>query len=334
MRVGMIGSGVQARRRAAALGPQDRLVAVAGPDTAAVRDLALPAGAAVRGSWTELLERDAVDAVVVATPPHVHEEAAVAALGRGVHVLCEKPLAPSSGAARRMTRAAAAHRRVLWCGFNHRYHPAVRALGEAVAGGEHGRALSAIAVYGHAIRPDYRSEWRADPSVVSGGQLMEQGIHLVDLVSTLLWPVRDVFAHLQSSFGLPAGLEDDAHVLLRSADGQVAFLRSSLSQWRNRFLLEVTLEAATVRVTGLGGSYGDQTLVVEPRVSGPFTARETVFRGPDPTWRQEWESFRRATGAEQTAAADDSGPRSLAVVEAAYRSARSGTWADVTTEDQ
>ncbi|MFB7496512.1 Gfo/Idh/MocA family protein [Streptomyces sp. NPDC056161] len=334
MRVGMIGSGVQARRRAAALRPQDRLVAVAGPDTASVQDLARPAGAAVRRDWTELLERDAVDAVVVATPPHVHEDSAVAALGHGVHVLCEKPLAPSAAAAGRMMRAAAAHRRTLWCGFNHRFHPAVRALGEAVAAGGHGRALSAIAVYGHAVRPGYHTEWRADPAVVSGGQLMEQGIHLVDLVSTLLWPVRDVFAHLQSSFGLPAGLEDDAHVLLRSEQGQVAFVRSSLSQWRNRFLLEVTLEDATVRVSGLGGSYGDQTLTVEPRSSGPFTARETVFRGPDPTWREEWEAFCRATQERTLRTPDESGPRSLAIVEAAYRSARSGTWADVTTEEQ
>ncbi|MEU3860082.1 Gfo/Idh/MocA family oxidoreductase [Streptomyces sp. NPDC028722] len=332
MRVGIVGAGLQCRRRIEALTPHDRLVGVTAPDLAGAEAQARPHGARAFARWEDLLAEPGLDAVIVASPPDSHLAAAVAALAAGAHVLCEKPLARDSAEAAVMEDAARNHGRVLYCGFNHRHHPAVAALAALAADRRHGAPLSALGVYGHGIRANYADEWRADPVVVSGGQLTEQGIHLVDLVDALLWPVQDVIAHTQHSFGLPPGIEDDAHLMLRSATGQVALLRSSLSQWHNRFLLEVTFERATARIEGLAGSYGEQTLTVEERADGPFAAQVTRFRGPDRSWAREWAHFRALTEQRPLPPPDPAGRRALAVVEAAYRSTASGRWTPVSKE--
>ena len=332
MRVGVVGAGVQATRRLPALRAEDQVVAVSGPAKDAVADLAGRYGAAALRDWHDLVARDDVDAVVVATPPNAHEEISVAALRGGKHVLCEKPLASSSAAAERMARAATDAGRVLHCGFNHRFHPAVARLREVVWSGRFGDPLAATGVYGHGIRDGYRDEWRADPAVVSGGQLMEQGIHLIDLMGWILGPVAEVVAQSQTCFGLPGGLEDDAHVLLRTASGRVAFVRSSLNQWRNRFLLEVTCERATVRVDGIGGSYGDQTLTVDHRGAGPFEQHVEMYRGADRSWAAEWRRFTELAAAVPAAPPDPAGRRALATVEAAYRSVRDRAWVAVPEE--
>ncbi|POX63586.1 hypothetical protein C3492_10615 [Streptomyces sp. Ru62] len=332
MRVGVMGAGLQCGRRIRALDPQDELIGVAAPDLDQARAQAQPFGARAFGHWDQLLAQPGLDAVIVATPPDTHLAATVAALGAGKHVLCEKPLARDSAEAARMEAAARAHGKVLHCGFNHRFHPAVRALARIVTDGAYGAPLSALGVYGYGIRDGYADEWRADPAVVSGGQLMEQGIHLLDLVDALLWRVDDVIAHTQHSFGLPPGIEDDAHLLLRSATGQVAMVRSSLSQWHNRFLFEVTFERATVRIDGLTGSYGEQTLTVERRAEGPFGAHITRFRGADRSWTAEWAHFRELVAHRPAPPPDPAGRRALALVEAAYRSTATGCWTPVTEE--
>lgn len=334
MRVGLIGAGLQCGRRIPALGPDDVLVAIAAPDLQQASAHAKPAGAKVFAHWEDLLAHPGLDAVIVATPPDTHLAATVGALSAGKHVLCEKPLARTSAEAASMEAAAKTHGRVLHCGFNHRFHPAARALANSIASGEHGRPLSAMGVYGYGFRSGYGDEWRADPAVVSGGQLMEQGIHLVDLVDGLLWPVHDVIAHTQQSFGLPQGIEDDAHVLLRSVTGQVAMVRASLSQWHNRFMFEVTFEQATVRIDGLTGSYGEQTLTIEKRDDGPFNAHVTRYRGPDRSWAAEWSHFRDLVRQSPVPEPDPAGRSALSVVEAAYHSTETGRWTPVNKENR
>ncbi len=331
MRIGIVGAGVQARRRLAAFRPDDRLTAISALNSGDAARLAARYRGEAVSSWLEVVQRDDVDAVIVASPPRSHADIGIAALRAGTHVLCEKPLAATSEEAAAMTTAAATAGRVLHCGFNHRLHPAVVRLREFLASGAFGPVISAMAVYGHGIRDGYESEWRCDPACVSGGQLMEQGIHLVDLVDSMLGPVDRVVAHVGRSCTLPAGLEDEAHLMLGLSGGGVAMVRSSLTQWRNRFLLEVTCRKAILRVEGLGGSYGDETLIIERRTDGPFTTELLEFRGDDQSWRREWQQFHDLVAASaHSATADDAGLRSIVIVEAAYRSASSGQWVKIT----
>src|SRR5690606_9325983 len=160
-------------------------IVVAGLDEAAARGLAERHGAAVARSWRDCVDDAAIDAVVVCSTPETHAEIAGAALGAGKHVLCEKPMTRSSGAAREPAQIAADRGVILKCGFTPRFHPAVAAAAERIHRGDIGRPLLVRGVYGIGGREGLEREWRSDPARAAGGQLMEQGIHLIDLARYL-----------------------------------------------------------------------------------------------------------------------------------------------------
>ncbi len=324
-RVGIIGTGLQARRRIEAA--DGAVVAVAGQDFAAGAAFAAAHGIRAEKNWRALVEAADLDTVIVATPPHVHAEMSIAALEAGKHVLCEKPLARTGDEADRMIRAARSGGRVLACGFNHRHHPALAELRRLVEQGRLGRVLWARCAYGIGGRDGYENEWRADPAQTSGGQLMEQGIHAVDLLRTVLGEVESVTAARATHvWPAMAPLEDDAMALLRHDSGAISTIHSSLTQWVNIFRLEIGGDAATAEVQGLAGSYGPQTLTVWDRTNGPFSATRTEFRGGDRSWRQEWNAF-AATAADPldlSSALD--GAHAVRVVEAAYLGADGDRW--------
>lgn len=275
--------------------------------------------------WRDLMEDGDLDIVIVATPPDSHADITHAALAAGKHVLCEKPLARTAAEAREMYAAALKHDRFLRCGFNHRFHPAVLRLKELVTEGSLGTPITLRCAYGIAGREGTAKEWRSDPAVVSGGQLMEQGIHAIDLAAWLLGGITEVTG-ATGTFAFPMHpLEDNAVVLLRTGSGAVATLHSSLTQWVNLFRLELSLTGGLVVVEGLGAAYGEHRLEVWPRTTGPFEAQTTWFRGADRSWAAEWQSFvaeLRAGGPWEypdPAAAID-------IVEAVYRADRERRW--------
>lgn len=347
MRVGIVGAGLQGRRRAAAVAahPRSTLVAVAGRDPGEAAALAEPYGARALPDWSSLVARPDLDAVIVCTPPDSHAVITTSALAAGRHVLCEKPLARTTAEAAGMVTAARANGRILWCGWNHRFHPAVAEALRLVPAGAIGKPVSGRGVYGIGARPGYSAEWRADPTVAAGGHLMEQGIHLLDLFGRLAGDIVTVAAMTQSAVVDMGGLEDSAFVLMRTAGGVPVSVHTSLTEWINRFTLELTGTEGHLRVDGLGGAYGTETLRVCVRdPDGPFTERVSEYRRPDPSWAAEWAAFvtaaqstvdgRGADGADGTDGLDGAdGLAAMAVVEAAYESARTGRFCPVEPVD-
>lgn len=327
-RVGIIGTGLQARRRISVAGAD--VVAVAGQNAASGAAFAAEHGIRAEPDWRALVAEDSLDVIVVCTPPHLHAEMSIAALEADKHVLCEKPLARTSEEAERMLQAARASGKVLACGFNHRHHPALVELRRLKEQGRLGRVLWARCAYGIGGRDGYENEWRADPEQVSGGQLMEQGIHAVDLLRVLLGEVESVAGVRNTSlWPTMAPLEDDAMVLLRHQGGAMSTVHSSLTQWVNLFRLEVGGEQATAEVQGLVASYGPQTLTVWDRTDGPFAASRTEFRGGDRSWQQEWESFVQLLenpAAPAALSSAEDGAVAVRVVEAAYQGADQLHW--------
>jgi predicted dehydrogenase len=155
---------------------------------------------------------------------------------------------------------------------------------------------------------------------------MEQGIHLVDLARWLLGDFATAFGSLGTYYWKTQPLEDNAFAILRKADGRVAMLHSSLTEWRNLFSLELFGTDAYARAEGLGGSYGLETAVLGIRdFNAPFAERHIEYRGADPCWQMEWEAFVAATegNGDGVATARD-GVQALRIVEAVYASASSG----------
>ena len=307
-RVAVIGAGRAGRQRASAVAADEgsRLVAVCDVDGSAARGLADEHGARAHGDWKTLVAADGVDLVVVATPHHLLAEISVTALEAGRHVLCEKPLGRNAAEVEEVAAAARKHGRVLRAGYNHRFHPAVEGVRRAAGEGVLGALMFVRGRYGHGGRPGYDRGWRSDAAASGGGELLDQGAHLLDL---FLWifgcDFEAVGAEAVTAFwDMP--VEDNAFALMRTAAGQVASLHVSWTQWKNLFSLEVFGRDGYAVAEGLGGSYGEERLVLGRRSPQGGAPQERLrrFPGPDRSWSREWKAFVNAVEGRPAPGAD------------------------------
>ncbi|MGH9440763.1 MAG: Gfo/Idh/MocA family protein, partial [Thermoanaerobaculia bacterium] len=228
MRVGIIGCGSIAELRARALdgrkgGPT--LTAVSDIDPERARRFAESRGARAEASVSAVVAAADVDAVIVSTPPAAHAAAVEAAIRAGKPVLCEKPLASDGPAARRLVREAAARGVALMCGFNHRFFPAVEFVRAAIESGRLGSVGRIRAFAGHPGARELTVPWLTDPAVVGGGALMDNGIHVLDLVRHLGGEIAEVAARTSSRiYGFP--VEEDGALQMLTVEGRVVQLEA------------------------------------------------------------------------------------------------------------
>ena len=292
MRVAIIGCGLIGRKRAAALGAH-QLVACA--DVAlgnAERLAASYPGCVASDDYREVVQRADVDAVIVATTNNVLTPAALAAVEAGKHVLVEKPAARNATEIRPLLEAAERQGVVVKVGFNHRFHPAFQQARKLFDAGEIGDLLYIRARYGHGGRPGYDREWRADPEIAGGGELLDQGVHLIDLARWFCGDFTEVAGHVATYYwSMP--VEDNGFALLKTADGKVAWLHASCTEWKNLFSFEIFGRVGKLQVDGLGGSYGTERLTfyrMLPEMGPPET---TAWEYPqaDRSWDLELEHW-------------------------------------------
>jgi predicted dehydrogenase len=289
--VAIVGCGLIGRKRAQALaGATLRICADVVRERA--EELARAAGARATSDWQQAVSQPDVELVIVATTNDALVPIAVAALDAGKHVLVEKPAARSRRELAALEAAAARSGRLVRVGFNHRYHPALRRAWEIVRQGEAGELMFIRGRYGHGGRLGYEREWRANPARAGGGELIDQGVHLIDLARWFLGDFTEIdgFAH---TYFWPMPVEDNAFLLLKTAKKQVAFLHVSCTEWKNLFSFEVYGQRAKLQIEGLGGSYGIERLAyyrMLPQMGPPET---TIWEYPmgDRSWELEMEEF-------------------------------------------
>ena len=289
-RIAIVGCGLIGRKRSAALGSA-RLIACADADPARAAALAAATGAEAR-SVEAAIESDDIDAVVVATTNEALAPLTLRALRAGKHVLVEKPAGRTLDELDEMIAAAKASGRRVRVGFNHRYHPALLKAREIVGAGEIGPLMFVRGRYGHGGRPGYDREWRADPAKSGGGELIDQGVHLIDLARSFLGSFTSIEGHAATLFwDMP--VDDNAFLLLRTAQGQTAFLHASCTEWKNMFSLEIYGRTGKLAIDGLGGSYGVERLAfyrMLPEMGPPDTTMFEYPRG-DQSWAVEFSRF-------------------------------------------
>jgi predicted dehydrogenase len=291
--VGIIGCGLIGQKRAAALGPDGHLVIAADPLADRAEKLASAhAGATASTEWRDVLDRDDVEIVMISATNEVLAPISIAAVTAGRHVLVEKPGARSAIEAATVRAAARRAGRFVRVGFNHRYHPALQKARELVDAGALGALMFIRGRYGHGGRLGYDREWRADPLRSGGGELIDQGVHLIDLSRWFLGEFAKVegFAH---TFYWQMPVDDNAFLLLRTAEDRTAFLHVSCTEWKNLFSLEIYGRLGKIQIDGLGGSYGIERLThyqMLPEMGPPDTTAWEYPRG-DQSWRQEFLDF-------------------------------------------
>ena len=252
MRLGLIGAGVAGSLRAAAVASLRwcRLAIVADADPARARGVADRYGATAEPDWRALVRREDLDAIIISTPPPLHEEMCLAALENGKHVLCEKPLARSAAEGRAMVEAAERARRVLATGFNYRFYPAIVTAKRILDSGRIGELDHMRSFTGHPGGSEFTHPWVHDPLIMGGGTLVDNGMHIVDLTRYFLGEVADVKGFTTEHVWRFDGCEDNAFALLRSPAGKVATLQASWSEWRGyRFWIEVYGTRGCVRAS-------------------------------------------------------------------------------------
>ncbi len=144
--------------------------------------------------WRRALDRADVDAVIIATPDHTHEEIALAAAAAGKHILVQKPMAGSVAACERIIQAAQSAGVDLQVSFMHRYFEEVQQARELLAAGAIGPVHS-IRIRNATPGPDW-GDWFFDPARVAHGVVDQLGVHGIDLATWILGPIRDVSARV------------------------------------------------------------------------------------------------------------------------------------------
>jgi predicted dehydrogenase len=297
LRVAIVGCGLIGAKRAQALGRDHVLIACHDIDRSAAHSMATRHGCRPCATLSELLDlRPQV--VIVASVHAALAELAEQALAAGAHVLVEKPAGVSTVQIDRLIECRHASGRLVKVGFNHRFHPALARVAEEVHSGRHGEPMHIRARYGHGGRLGYEREWRADPARSGGGELVDQGMHLLDLCHWLAGPLPLHAALLRTQFW-EVPVEDNAALILGEAHtrrGPWALLHVSWTEWKNLFSLEVYCRHAKLQVDGLTGSYGPQRLRVYrmgPQL-GPPEVESLSYPQEDRSWQAEWEHFAAA----------------------------------------
>ena len=287
-----MGCGLISSKRVDALPEGARLVAVFDVDVARADALAAQRpGADVAASPEAMFARDDVDLVIVATPHRELAPLAIGALDAGRHVLVEKPGAIDVAGAAAIAEHAAAAGRVACVGFNHRFHPAMAAAKRIVDGGEYGGDHAHPRPLRTRRAPRVRARMARRPAVSGGGELIDQGIHLVDLTRFFAGDVTLAFSELRTSFW-DMQVEDNAFLALRCESGAFAWLHASWTEWKNLFSLEIMLERAKIDIAGLGGSYGTESLTLFEMLPemGPPIAHHEEWKQSDGSWALELEA--------------------------------------------
>jgi predicted dehydrogenase len=290
--IGIIGCGLIGQKRANSLGSGGKLIACA--DIAIDKAISLASHFNARSfhDWRDLIAMDEVDVVIISTLHDSLAEITLAAINSKKNVLVEKPAARASAELQPILRVLRDSNVKVHVGFNHRYHRALIKAKEIVLSGVLGELMFIRARYGHGARLGYDKEWRADPKLSGGGELIDQGPHLIDLSRWFLGDFSEIdgFAH---TYFWDMPVDDNGFMLLKTPKKQVAFLHASCTEWKNLFSMEIYGKDGKLDISGLGGSYGLEKLTyykMLPEMGPPETVSWEYPMGDD-SWAVEMAEF-------------------------------------------
>ncbi len=256
--------------------------------------LAKETGGVTLKSLDKGLSNDSIDIVIVSVVNKYSKKISVLALKNKKHVLCEKPMGINLKEASDIQAAAKLYKRKFKCGFNHRYHPAIQEAYKLCKKNQIGKILYIRGIYGHGGRAGYEKEWRAQKLLSGGGELLDQGCHLIDLCHWFFG-----FEKVDKVYGIAKPLfwkmkvDDNAFIIFETENGKVANLHATWTQWKNLFKFEIYGTKGALEINGLGKSYGIETLTIYKRhkLGKPPEIIEKEFKDNDNSWEHEWIDF-------------------------------------------
>ncbi len=297
LRAGIAGFGVVGKRRKACVDRRTDMNVVAVCDRTFEGNGKLPDGVLYFPDYQSLIAQK-LDVLIVCLTNDVAADATIAGLEAGLHVFCEKPPGRNVEDVERVIEHERAHPDLkLMYGFNHRFHESVQEALKILRSGELGKVINMRGMYGKAKLITFNQpDWRTKRDIAGGGVLLDQGIHMVDLMRLFGGDFTEVQSFVSNShWGYD--VEDNAYALMRTDDGVVGMLNSSATQWRHRFHLDINLERGSLILGGiLSGtkSYGAETLTVvraDPDNDAGDPKEQLTRYNQDPSWDAEIGAF-------------------------------------------
>jgi predicted dehydrogenase len=293
MKVGIAGFGVVGKRRKECIDRHPHLHVVAVCDHTFEGEGVFPDGIRYYNNYQRLLAED-LDILIVCLTNEIAAEVTIAGLESGLHVFCEKPPGRSVEDIVRVISKERQHPALkLMYGFNHRYHDSVKDALRILDSGELGRVINMRGVYGKAKLITFNQpDWRTKRAIAGGGVLLDQGIHMVDLMRLFGGEFAEVHSFISNNhWGYD--VEDNAYALMRTTEGVVGMLNSSATQWRHRFHLDINLEKGSIILGGLltgTKSYGAENLTIvqaDPDNDRGDPKEQVTRYNRDPSWDEE-----------------------------------------------
>lgn len=296
LKVGIAGYGVVGKRRRIFIDQHPHLATVAVSDITFGGDGIADDGVLFFPDFKALYSQD-IDILFVSLPNHLAAEATILGIEQGLHVFCEKPPGRTVEDIRKVLESEKLNPQVkLKYGFNHRYHSSVIEAKRIIDSGEFGKVINIRGVYGKSSVIPFSEGWRSERRYAGGGILLDQGIHMLDMILFFAGDFEEVKSFVSNDYW-DHDVEDNAYAIMRNQSGCVAMIHSTATQWQHRFRLEVTLEEAQLELTGIlsgSKSYGEEKLRCVPRKDGStvgsFTETATSYL-EDNSWRDEVDEF-------------------------------------------
>ena len=301
LKVGIIGYGVVGKKRHSILKKYKQLNVIAASDVNDKSLLVLPKNIQQFNDYKKLINESNCNVVFISVPNRYAADATKLALRKGMHVFCEKPPARSSRELTPIKNLIQGKKIKLKYGFNHRYHASILKASEIMNSKRLGKIVAMRGIYGKSKIISFdQSDWRSKRSEAGGGILLDQGIHMLDLMIFFAnEKFKKVFSIVKNNFW-HHDVEDNAFALMETSSGIVAQLHSSATQWRHKFNLEIILERGALVFGGLltgSKSYGDETLtVIESKPDrDKGLPKEKIYKfNRDISWAEEIKEFIRA----------------------------------------
>lgn len=295
MNVAIIGCGLIGRKRALALDKSDTLVACCDTNPMIADQFAKDFNCKQYLNPEQLIQEINCQVIIISVINKFAHDICIFALNKGVHVLVEKPLGLNEIEALSMFKLAKIKNLILKTGFNHRFHPSILKAKNLIEDGLIGNLLIIRSNYGHGSRIGMETEWRSSKLLCGGGELLDQGVHIIDLARWFAGEIKTVYGKIKTKFW-DIEVEDNAFVILESENGIDIQFHVSWTNWKNVFIFEIFGSKGYIKINGLGGNYGTETLEIGIRnnLGGAPDINSYTFNEKDNSWILEWADFKNA----------------------------------------
>ncbi len=251
-----------------------------------------------------MLKNEKIDVLFICLPNKDSARATTIALKKGCHVFCEKPPARNFQELLKVKKIfKTTKNQVLRYGFNHRYHDSVQYAKRLIDSKKLGKIINLNGVYGKSyLTPNikenkkikYHFGWRTRKRDAGGGILLDQGIHLVDLMNLFVGHFVQSKSYISKSFW-KKDVEDNVYALLKNKKNIFAMIHSSATLWKHKFHLEISLTKGMIILSGiLSGtkSYGKEKITIIRKSKNSLIPFEKVKNYKiDNSWNKEINSF-------------------------------------------